>query len=439
MKNLTWQETYNQRQMDADRASSMIQDGMQVFISGNSAVPTIILDALEKVLSERQGIKLIQPFTAGRATYLDEKFQNNLRVNSLFISPNIRDAINNGLADFTPVFLSELPLLFKKGILPLDICILHLSPPNEEGFCTLGTDAGLMRTAAENARLRIAQINPQMPATCGDTLIHISNLDAIVEVDHPLHEIPLTGGEQNIVIDQIADHVCELIPDGATLQFGIGEIPNAIARRLTHRKDLGIHSELVSDGMMALVQAGAVTNALKSIHRGKITAGFLFGSRQLYNWAHQNDTLELQRTEYVNHPFTIAQNKKMTAINAAIEVDLTGQVCADSIGSIFYSGAGGQTDFIYGASLSEGGLPVIVLPSSYQGSDGNIYSRIVAQLKPGAGVITTRNHVHYVATEYGIVDLYGRSISQRVKLLISIAHPQFRDDLTQSARKLRFI
>lgn len=439
MKNITWQDTYNSRRMDAYQAASLIQDGMQVFITGNSAVPTVLLDAFEEILPDRKGIKLVQPFTAGNASYLDEKFQNNLRVNSLFISPNIRDAINSARADFTPVFLSELPQLFKKGIISLDICILHLSPPNQEGFCTLGTDAGLMRTAAENARLRIAQINPQMPATCGDTLIHVSDLDALVEIDRPLHEIPISAVDHNFVIDQIADHVSDLIPDGATLQFGIGEIPNTIAQRLKHRKNLGIHSELISDGMMALVEAGAVTNALKSIHREKTTAGFLFGSRQLYNWAHQNNSLELQRTEYVNHPFTIAKNKKMTAVNAAIEVDLTGQVCADSIGSSFYSGAGGQTDFIYGASLSEGGLPIIVLPSSYQDREGNPHSRIVAQLKPGAGVITTRNHVHYVATEYGIVDLYGRSISQRVKLLISIAHPSFRDDLRKSARKLRFI
>ncbi len=439
MNNPDWTENYKQKSMDALQASSLIQDGMQVYITGNSAVPIKILEAFETILPERQGVNLIQPFTAGKASYLDEKYRQNLRVNTLFISPNIRDAVNKGLAEFTPVLLSELPLLFKKNILPIDACILHLSPPDENGFCTLGTETGLMRTALENSRIRIAQINPQMPTTRGETSIHISDLDAIVEVDHPLFEIPQSNGDPNMVINQIADHVCEIIPDGATLQFGIGEIPNAIALRLTDRKDLGIHSELISDGMMALVQAGAVTNALKTIHRGKITAGFFFGSRFLYKWADQNDLIELHRTEYVNHPFTIARNKIMTAINAAIEVDLTGQVCADSIGSTFYSGAGGQADFIYGASLSEGGLPIIVLPSSYQDREGREHSRIVTQLKPGAGVITTRNHVHYVATEYGIVDLYGRSISQRVKALISIAHPQFRDDLLHSARKLRFI
>lgn len=435
----SWLDIYQQKRMEADSAASLIQDGMQVFITGNSAVPMDILTALAKTLPGRRGIRLVQPFTAGPMPYLHPEYFENLRVNTLFISPNIREAVNTGQADFTPVLLSELPLLFKKGVITLDVSLLHLSPPDEDGYCTYGTDIGLVRTAAESSGLKIAQINPQMPATRGETKIHISELDAIVEVDKPLYEIPVMPANNNPIVERIADFVSELIPDGATLQLGIGEIPNAIAHRLTHKKNLGIHSELISDGMMALVEAGAINNSEKTLHPGVLTAGFLFGSHALYRWADQNPVIELQRTEYINHPFTIARNSKMTAINAAIEVDLTGQVCADSIGSEFYSGAGGQADFIYGASLSEGGLPVIVLPSSYQMRDGTRCSRIAVQLKPGAGVITTRNHVHYVATEYGIVDLYGKSIAQRVKSLISIAHPNFRDELTYSARELRWI
>ncbi|HEC35972.1 MAG TPA: 4-hydroxybutyrate CoA-transferase, partial [Anaerolineae bacterium] len=316
------------------------------------------------------------------------------------------------------------------------VAFVHLSPPDEHGFCSYGIETGLTKTPAEAARIIIAEVNPNMPRCLGDSFIHISRVDYIVPVDYPLMELPMTEGGPTELHMRIAEYIAELIPNGATMQMGIGAIPDAVLRFLYHKKDLGIHTELFSDSVIDLVEAGVVTNARKTLHPGKITAGFMLGTRRLYEWVHDNPIIELHRTEYVNDPFVIAQNERQVAINSAIEIDLTGQVCADSIGPKLYSGVGGQLDFIYGASRSKGGVPVIALPST---AKGDKFSRIVPMLKPGAGVVTTRNHVRYVVTEYGVADLYGRTIRERAQALIRIAHPKFRDELTRAAKELHYI
>ncbi len=357
----------------------------------------------------------------------------------MFVSANVRAAVHEGRADFTPVLLSEFPLLFKNKHLPVDVALIHCSPPDEHGFCSLGVEVGLTKSPAESAKIIIAEVNQQMPRTLGDSFIHVSRIHYIVPVDYELPELLMSEGGVDEVIDRIACYIAELIPDGATMQMGIGAIPDAVLKYLKDKKDLGVHTELFSDGVIDLVEAGVLTGARKSIHPGKMIAGFILGSRRLYKWVDDNPLIELHPTEYVNDPFVIAQNERQVAINSAIEVDLTGQVCADSIGPKIYSGVGGQLDFIYGASRSKGGVPIIALPSTTTLRDGTVVSRITAMLKQGAGVVTTRNHVHYVVTEYGVADLYAKSIRQRALQLINIAHPDFRDELTRQARQLHYI
>ncbi|MBZ0293990.1 MAG: 4-hydroxybutyrate CoA-transferase, partial [Anaerolineae bacterium] len=357
-----------------------------------------------------------------------------IRINSVFISSNVRKAVNNGLADFTPVFLSEIPLLFKRGRLVLDVAVIHVSPPDEHGYCSYGVEVGVTKSAAESAGMVIAEVNPNMPRTLGDSFIHVSQIDYFIEVDYPLPEVP--PQPPSPVQERIARHIAELIPDAATLQTGIGGIPDAVLRQLTNHKNLGIHTELFSTGVMEMIEAGVVTNAAKSLHSGKVVAGFVLGSKALYDYIDDNPIFEFHPTEYVNDPFIISQNDRMISINSAIEVDLTGQVCADSIGPKFYSGVGGQLDFVRGAARSKEGKTIIALPST---TKNDTVSRIVAQPKPGAGVTTTRNDVHYVATEYGVADLWGRSISERVHALVNIAHPLYREELLAYAREQNYI
>jgi len=384
-------------------------------------------------------VEICHALTIGASDYVAPEMEGHIRANALFIGPNVRKAVQEGRADFTPVLLSEFTLLFQKGILPVDVAFVHLSPPDEHGFCSYGIETGLTKTPAESARIIIAEVNPNMPRCLGDSFIHVSRIDYIVPVDYPLMELPMSSGEPSETVLRIAQYIAELVPDGATMQMGIGEIPDAVLRFLRHKKDLGVHTELFSDGVIDLVEAGVITNARKTLHPGKIIAGFMLGTRRLYEWAHDNPIIELRRTEYVNDPFVIAQNYRQVAINSAIEVDLTGQVCADSIGPKLYSGVGGQLDFIYGASRSEGGVPIIAMPSTATMKDGTLVSRIVPMLKPGAGVVTTRYHVHYVVTEYGVADLYGKTIRQRAQALIRIAHPDFRDELTRAAKELNYL
>jgi len=431
---MSWIEHYKSKVVTAEEAVKVIQSGHRVFLTGNCSVPQTVLKALVQRAPELHDVEICQALTVGSADYVSPEMEGHLRVNTMFISHNIRKAVQEGRADFTPVLLSEFPLLFKNGHLPVDVAMVHLSPPDEHGFCSFGVEVGLSKSPAESARVIIAEVNNQMPRTLGDSFIHVSKLDYIVPVDYELPEIAMGGDGPSEVIEKIASYIAELIPDGATMQMGIGAIPDAVLKYLFDKKDLGVHTELFSEGVIDLVEAGVLTNARKTLHPGKIVAGFILGSKRLYQWAHNNPLIEFHRTEYVNDPFIVSKNERMVAINSAIEVDLTGQVCADSIGPKLYSGVGGQLDFIYGASLSKGGVPIIALPSTAKD-----FSRIVPMLKQGAGVVTTRNHVRYVITEYGVADLYGKSIRQRAQALIRIAHPKFREELTWKAKELHYI
>lgn len=429
-----WNKIYESRIVTAEEAVRNIQSGQRLFLTGNCSVPQKVLAALVDYAPNLHDVEICQALTVGPADYVSPEMEGHLRVNTMFISANIRKAVQEGRADFTPVLLSEFPLLFRRQILPVDVALIHISPPDEHGFCSLGIEVGLTKSAAETARLIIAEVNQQMPRTLGDSFIHVSKLNYIVPVDYPLPELAMGSEGPSDVVERIAGHIAELIPDGATMQLGIGAIPDAVLKYLYEKKDLGIHTELFSDGIIELVDAGVLTNARKTLHTGKIIAGFIIGTERLYKWVDDNPLIELHPTEYVNDPFVIAQNERMVAINSAIEVDLTGQVCADSIGHKLYSGVGGQLDFIYGASRSKEGVPIIALPSTAK----NI-SRIVTSLKIGAGVVTSRNHVRYIVTEYGIADLYGKTIRQRTQSLINIAAPQFRDELTYQARELHYL
>jgi len=403
------QKLLESRLVSAEEAVRFIQDGNRIFLTGNCSVPKKLLSALVDY------------------------------ANTMFVSSNVRKAVHEGRADFTPVLLSEFTLLFKNNILPLDVAFAHISPPDDHGFCSFGIETGLTKSPAESAKIIIAEVNQQMPRALGDSFIHVSQLDYLVPVDYPLAELLMNEGEIDPIVDQIAANTAELIPDGATMQMGIGAIPDAVLKYLRHKKNLGVHTELFSDGIIELVEAGVITGARKSMHPGKIIAGFVIGSNHLYRWVDDNPLIELHPTEYVNDPFVISKNDRQVAINSAIEVDLTGQVCADSIGPKLYSGVGGQLDFIYGASRSKEGVAIIALPSATTLRDGTVVSRLVSMLKQGAGVVTSRNHVRFIVTEYGVADLYGKTIRQRAKALIQIAHPDFRQDLTKEASELNFI
>lgn len=434
-----WKKSYASRLTTSEAAIRAVESGQRVYLTGNSSVPVQLLEALLKRAPQLHDVELCHVLTICPLDFVAADLAGHLRSNSMFISHNDRQAVREGRADFTPVLLSEFPLLFKNGHLKLDVALVHCTPPDEKGFCSLGGESGLAITAAESARVVIAQVNRQMPRTLGDTFMHISRMHHIVEVDCPLTQMAMGEEGDPEITEQIATHIAALIPDGATMQLGIGSIPDAVLKHLFKKKDLGIHSELISDGVIDLVAAGVVTNARKTLHPGKITCGFLLGTERLYAWANNNPLIEQRRTEYVNDPFVIAQNDRMVAINSALEVDLTGQVCADSIGPLMYSAVGGQLDFIYGASRSKGGVPIITMPSSSTMRNGTVVSKIVPMLKRGAGVVTSRNHVHYVVTEYGVAALYGKSIRQRAQALINIAHPLFRQEMTEQARELCYL
>jgi len=431
-----WERIYQSKATSATEAIRSISNGDNVYLSSNCSVPQKLLAALvdRARADDIRDVTIHQLLTIGSADYVAPEMAGKIRANALFIGPNIRRAVQQGRADFTPVFLSETPKLFKEKIIPLDVALVHVSPPDEHGFCSFGVEVGLTKPAAESARIIIAEVNERMPRTLGNSFIHVSKLTHIIPVDYPLIELP--QGAPGDLEKAIGAHIAEMIPDGATLQLGIGAIPDGVLHYLQDKRDLGIHSELFSDGVVDLVEKGVVTNERKTLHPGKIIAGMLLGTRRLYEFSDDNAMVELHPQDYVNDPFIIAQNENMIAINSAIEVDLTGQVCADSIGPKLYSGVGGQVDFVRGAARSKGGKPVIALPSTAK--KGTI-SRITPMLKPGAGVVTTRNDVHYVVTEFGVADLYGKTIRQRVEALIGVAHPDFRADLRKQARKLGYI
>lgn len=431
---MNWEALYRGKVTDADTALTSVQSGNRVYMAGGSGVPKELIGGLIRRAGEIQDVELTHILTFAEAPYVDPQFQGAIRVNALFIGPNVRQAVHAGLADFTPVFLSEIPGLFRHGQLPLDAVLISLSPPDEHGFCSFGVEVGTTKPAAESARIIIAEVNRQMPRTLGDCFIHVSRLHHIIEVDYPLPEAPQGGTtERHLLVGQ---HIAEMIPDGATLQMGIGSIPDAVLQNLGSHKDLGVHTELFSDGVIDMVEAGVITCARKTFHPGKIISGFLFGSKRLYEFVHNNPIIEMHPTDYVNDPFNIAQNEKMVAINSALQVDLTGQVCADSIGPQIYSGVGGQVDFIRGATRSKDGLPIIAFLST---AKKDSISRIVPLLNKGAGVVTTRNDVHYVVTEYGVASLFGKTIRQRAHELINISHPKFRDELTAAAQELEYL
>ncbi len=429
-----WIHQYQRKITTAEEAVKVIQSGQRVFLTGNCSVPQKVLAALVARAPELHNVEIVQVLTVGPADYVQPGMEEHLRVNTLFISDNVRQAVNDGRADYTPCFLSEIPHLWRNGHLTPDVALIHVSPPDEHGFCSFGIEVGVTKPAAQAARIVIAEVNDQMPRTLGDSFIHVSKITHIIPVSYKLPELGM--GQVTELNKRIGQNVAELIEDGSTLQMGIGGIPDGVLLFLKDKRDLGIHTELFSDGVVELVEMGVVTNERKTLHPGKIIAGFMLGTQRLYDFVDNNPIVELHPTDYVNDPFLIAQNDKMVAINSAIEVDLTGQVCADSIGSRFYSGVGGQVDFVRGAARSKGGKPIIALPST---AKDDTISRIVPMLKPGAGVVTTRNDVHYVVTEYGIAYLHGKTIRQRVHALVNIAHPKFREDLLRFAKEQHWI
>lgn len=436
MPQISWTDLYSKCRTRAEEAVKEIQSGMQVFLTGNCSVPQVALAALVRRAPVLENVEVIQVLSIGGTNYVSEEMAGHLRINTLFISDNVREAVNQGRADFTPSHLSEIPRLFSSGVLSIDVALIQVSPPDEHGFCSFGVEVGVTKTAAQSAKIVIAEINPQMPRTLGDSFIHISKINHIIPVDYPLPEISM--GEPTTLSRQIGQHVAGLIDDGSTLQLGIGAIPDGVLHYLWEKRDLGIHSEMFSDGVIDLYEAGVITNEKKTLHPGKMIAGFLLGTRRLYEFVDNNPIVEMHPTEYVNDSYIISQNDKMVAINSAIEVDLTGQICADSIGTRLYSGTGGQLDFIRGAARSKGGRPIIALPSIAVTRTGQCFSRIVPTLKPGAGVVTTRNDVHYVVTEHGVADLYGKTIRQRARALIEIAHPEMQAELECAANNLKY-
>ena len=411
----------------AEEAVKAIKSNDRVFVHGGVATPAQLVLALTARAEELRDVEIVHLHTEGPAPYAAANYTASFRTNCLFVGANIRNAVNEGLADYIPIFLSEVPGLFRRGILPLDVALVQVSPPDRHGFCSLGVSVDVARAAVQVARHVIAQINPNMPRTHGDGLLHVSALHGAVVVDDPLPEI--VASQPTPVESAIGRYVAELIEDGATLQMGIGAIPNAVLSALHSHRDLGIHTEMFADGAIDLIERGVVNNAQKRIHPGKVVSSFAMGTRRLYNFIDDNPQVVMLDVAYVNDTAVIRRNPRVTAINSAIEVDLTGQVAADSMGTVQYSGVGGQMDFVRGASLSEGGKPIIALPSAT--SKG--ISRIVPHLRLGSGVVTTRAHVHYVVTEDGIAYLYGRNLRQRARALIDIAHPAHRQELEKMA------
>ena len=436
MRPMTWQETYRKKLTTADAAiAAAVKSGCRIFLTGNCSVPHTLVNALVEHAPNVEDVEIAQTLTVGPPVWAAPELDGHLHNTIGFIGPNMREPVWQQRVDFIPVMLSEFNMLFKRGILPLDVALAHLSPPDENGYCSYGVETGLAKTPAESSKVIVAQINRQMPYILGDSLIHVDRLDYIVECDDPLDSHQMATGKTDPIAEKIARNIAALIPDGATLQIGIGAMPDLVLHYLEGKKDLGVHTELISDGIRHLVEMGVITGARKTLHPGKIVAGFVLGTKELCAWLDHNPMIEMHPTEYVNDPCVVGQNYRQVAINGAIEVDITGQVCADSFGPKIYSGVGGQLDFIYGTSRSEGGIPIIALPST---ANSDEVSRIVPVLKEGAGVVTTRYHTHWVVTEYGAVDLYGKSLRQRVEALASIAHPGFRDMLLQRGRELRY-
>jgi 4-hydroxybutyrate CoA-transferase len=431
---MNWRDEYRRKTVTPSEAVQCIQSDMRVYIHSGCAEPEVLVEALMLRAPFVKNVEIVHFMTAGRADYTAPGMEGHFRQNSLFMGGNVRKAVNEGRADFTPVFLSEAEGLIESGQMPIDVALVQVSPPDSHGFCSMGVDVCGTLTAARCAKLVIAQVNDQMPRTFGDCFLHVNDIDVVVEISRPLCE--LKPAEITEVHHAIGRHISGLIEDGATLQMGIGGIPDAVLLELTGHRDLGVQTELVSDSVIPLIEAGVINGSQKSIHRGKIVLSFVLGSKKLFDFVNNNPMFEFHPSKYTNDPWIIAQNHKMVAINSAIQVDITGQVCADSIGTYFYSGIGGQVDFIRGAARSKGGKPIIAIQATAK--NGTI-SRIVPMLDPGAGVVTSRGDVHYVVTEFGVAYLHGRTIRQRAEALIQIAHPNFRDELYAYCEKTRWL
>jgi acyl-CoA hydrolase len=416
--------------IDAATAVQAVQSGHRVFIHGSAASPVHIIKALQARHAELKNVELVSITTLGDLDFDQPSFRESFYFNSLFVSAATRNIVNSASGDYVPIFLSEIPQLFYRNILPLDVAIIQVSPPDVHGYCSLGTSVDIARAAVDTAKHVIAQVNPRMPRTHGDGFIHMSKINAMVIYET---ELPVVDYASAIspATEQIGKNIAALVEDGATLQLGIGSIPDQVLKNLVHHKDLGLHTEMMSDGVIPLIESGVINNSRKKLNPGRSVTSFMTGTQKLYDFVHDNPSIRVMDISYVNDTSIIRQNPKATAINSAIEIDLTGQVCADSIGTRQYSGIGGQMDFIRGASLSPGGKPIIALPSVTNKG----ISRITPFLKEGAGVVTTRGHIHWVVTEYGVTDLFGKSLKQRAKALIAIAHPDHREALERAYYK----
>lgn len=413
----------------AEEAVKLVKSGNRVFIHGSAATPVTLVNTLLKRAGTISNVELVAISTFGDINWNEPEVLKSFYLNSLFVSANVRKWVNGDHGDYVPIFLSEIPTLFEEKILPLDVAIVQVSPPDQHGYCTLGTSVDAALAAVRTAPVIIAQVNPRMPRVLGDGIVHVSKFTAMVFEERELPEVNYSDKSDKDT-EKIGAHVAGLIEDGSTLQMGIGGVPDAVLSKLGHLKGLGIHSEMFSDGVVNLVEKGVITNEHKVVGRGKIITGFVIGTRKLYDFVDNNPFVSCRSISWVNDTSVIRRNPKAVSINSAIEIDLTGQVCSDSIGTFQYSGIGGQMDFMRGSALSKGGKPIIALPSMTKKG----VSRIVPVLKEGAGVVTTRGHVHWVATEFGVVNLYGKNMEQRAKLLISIAHPSVKEELEKAAR-----
>ena len=411
----------------AKEALKVVKNGDFVYIHGGAAVPEILVEALVARAPELKNITIGHIHIEGEASFADPKYKDSFYINSFFLSKSVRHIIKAGNGSYTPVFLSDMPLLFDRKHVKVDVVLIQVSPPDKFGFCSMGVSVEACKSAIRNAKYVIAKVNKKMPRTYGDALVHIDEIDYLVEYDAPIFSLHLS--EPNVIEKQIAQHIVPLIEDGSTLQLGIGNIPNATLGEMGHLKNLGIHTELLTEGVLDLVKKGVINGYEKKIDKGKIIASFVMGSQELYDFIDHNPSVEMAEASYTNEVSVIRQNPKMVSINSAIEVDITGQVCADSIGTTIYSGFGGQIDFVRGAMLSEGGKSIITFPSVTNKGE----SKIVPFLKQGAGVVTTRAHVQYIVTEYGVAELFGKNLKDRAKALIAIAHPNYREGLERAA------
>lgn len=431
---------YKSKVVSPAEAVKVVKSGDRVWLQANSCYPKVLVNAMCDRYQELNDVEVAHITIFEKPRYLEPEMNGHFRHNALFTSGSVRKAVNEGKADFTPIFLSEISTIIERGILPIDVAFLHLSCPDAHGYCSYGVSNAISKTAAENAKIVVAQLNPQMPRVLGDNFIHIDRIDRIVDVDEPLIEVPMVDPnvteEDKKIYRRIGELIAGMIKDGDTLQMGIGAIPDAVLNYLTEKNDLGIHTEMFSDGLIDLVEKGIVNGDKKTLLPGKIVASFVIATKKTFDFVNNNPIVEFRPTKFVNDPFVIARNDNMVSINSALQVDFTGQACSDSIGHKIFSGFGGQVDFVRGASRSKNGRAILAFPST---AKNHTISKIVDTLTPGAGVTTSKADIHYIVTEYGVADLFGKTIRQRARALIDIAHPKFKDELEQKAKEYKYL